>query len=296
MDLGLELRRVADLISAELGRFFAEKDPDFAELHEAEEYALLAGGKRIRPFLVLKTCSLLGGCERDAVPLALAIEMIHTYSLIHDDLPCMDNDVLRRGKPTCHVRFGEANALLAGDGLLTKAFEVVASARSLPSDLRIAAVRILAEASGDCGMLAGQVMDARAEKIAPSEETLLRLHRLKTGALIRAACLLGAVAAGIGPNSEDPRIAAVLQYSENIGIAFQVIDDILDQTGDEATLGKPIGSDRANGKTTFLSFMDLKEAERYAVELTESAVCAIREYDKDGLLSDFAYYLCNRRY
>lgn len=296
MEIQNELFRTAKLISDDLISAFPENDADFAELQNAELYSLLAGGKRIRPFLVLKTCSLFGGREEDALPLAVAIEMIQTYSLIHDDLPCMDNDKLRRGQPTCHVRFGEATALLAGDALLTRAFEKIASAESLTPELRIAAVRVLAEAVGDRGMLAGQIMDARAEREKPSEETLLKMHARKTGALIRASCLLGAIAAGILPTENDPRIKAITAYSDRIGLAFQVVDDILDQTGTEAELGKPIGSDSQQGKTTFLSFMSTDDAERYAVELTDQAVSEISEYDQNGILSALAYHLCNRKH
>lgn len=288
------LEESAALISKELLRAFPDADPDFSELQGAELYSLLAGGKRIRPFLVLETCKLFGGSEENALPLALAVEMVHTYSLIHDDLPSMDNDILRRGKPTCHVKYGEANALLAGDGLLTRAFLEIASAEHLTPECRVHAVRLLAEAAGDRGMLAGQVMDTRAETTTPSEDILLKTHHLKTGELIRVSCLLGALAAGVLPNESDPRIRAITSYSDSIGIAFQVIDDILDRTGNEISLGKPIGSDKENGKTTFLSFMSVEDAERYAVALTDSAVTAISDYDRDGLLTSLAYYLCDR--
>lgn len=295
MDISKELSRTAKQISDGLKSVFPGVDSDYAELLTAEIYSLLAGGKRIRPFLVLKTCSLFGGNEANALPLAYAIEMVHTYSLIHDDLPCMDNDILRRGQPTCHVKFSESTALLAGDGLLTRAFETIATADSLSAECRVAAVRVLSEAAGDSGMLAGQMMDIRAESERPTEEILLKLHLLKTGAMIRAACLLGVIAAEIIPSKDDPRVKAILAYSEAIGLAFQVIDDILDQTGDEALLGKPLGSDAAEGKTTFLSFMSVEDAERYAVELTDRAVTAISDYDHDGVLSALAYYLCDRK-
>lgn len=295
MDLQAELTRVSRVVEDALSAVFREIDPDYSELAEAESYSLLAGGKRIRPFLVLETCALLGGSEENALPLALAIEMVHTYSLIHDDLPSMDNDVLRRGKPTCHVKFGEDIALLAGDGLLTRAFLTVAASAHLSDKQRVNAVRLLAEAAGDDGMLAGQVMDARAERETPSINTLLKLHAHKTGALIRASCMLGAIAAGLDPDASDDRIRALETYSGSIGLAFQVVDDILDRTGDESTLGKPIGSDAENGKTTFLSFMTVGEAERYAVELTDRAVTAISDFDGSGILTALAYYLCNRR-
>lgn len=296
MDIQAELSQVSRIISDGLATLIGETDSDYAVLQEAERYSLLAGGKRVRPFLVFKVCEMFSGDLRNALPLAMAIEAVHTYSLIHDDLPCMDDDALRRGKPTCHIQFGEANALLAGDALLTRAFETVAAAEQISPSLRLEAIRILAEASGDRGMLAGQVMDARAEKEALSEESLLKLHSLKTGALIRAACRLGLVAAGIPVTETDPRVKAVDRYAEYIGLAFQVIDDILDRTGTVETLGKPIGSDAENGKTTFLSFMTVSEAELFAVELTDRAVTEISNYDSDGVLSELAYFLCNRNH
>ena len=296
MDIQAELSRVATLIAEGLIRAFPENDPDFSELQDAELYSLLAGGKRVRPFLVLKSCTLLGGSEQDALPLALAMEMVQTYSLIHDDLPSMDNDDLRRGKLTCHKKFGEATALLAGDALLTRAFELIASSESLSAEMRVSAIRILASAAGDRGMLAGQIMDIRAEKESPREETLIKLHAHKTGALIGGSCILGAIAAGVLPNSGDPRLKALSAYADRIGLAFQVVDDILDRTGDEMTLGKTVGSDSVQGKTTFLSFMSIEEAERNTVELTAQAVDAISELDRDGTLTSLAYYLCNRKH
>ncbi len=295
MDIQTEISRIANLITDGLRSSFPQNDPDFSSLQDAELYSLLAGGKRIRPFLLLKACTILGGSEEDALPLALAMEMVHTYSLIHDDLPSMDNDDLRRGKPTCHKKYGESTALLAGDALLTRAFETVASAECLSAEKRVSAIQILASAAGDQGMLAGQIMDIRAEKVTPSEETLLKLHAHKTGTLIRGACMLGAVAAGVLPNSGDSRLKSLSLYADRIGLAFQVIDDILDRTGDEASLGKTVDSDRAQGKTTFLSFMSIENAERYAVILTEQAVEAISDLD-DGTLTALAYYLCNRKH
>ncbi len=296
MNIEAELSRVASRISDGLKNAFPPNDPDFSVLQDAELYSLLAGGKRIRPFLVLKSCSYFGGSEEDALPLAIAMEMVQTYSLIHDDLPSMDNDDLRRGKPTCHKKFGEATALLAGDALLTRAFETIARASSLSPEKRILAVEILASAAGDTGMLAGQVMDLLAEETAPSMETLIKLQNRKTGALIRASCLLGAVAAGIYPNENDPRLSSLLLYADRIGLAFQVIDDVLDKAGNETLLGKTVGSDEEQGKTTFLSFMDAAAAEQYAIELTQAAVDQISSYDTMGSLTALAYYLCNRKY
>lgn len=296
MNIEAELSRTANLINDGLKSAFPPNDPDFSDLQNAELYSLLAGGKRVRPFLVLKSCSYFGGTEEAALPFAVAIEMIQTYSLIHDDLPCMDNDDLRRGKPTCHKKFGEGTALLAGDALLTRAFETIASAASLSFQARVYATRILAGAAGDTGMLAGQTMDLSAEHKTLSVETLIKLQAHKTGALIRAACLLGAVAAGLTPDENDPRLKALLIYADRIGLAFQVIDDILDRTGEESILGKSVGSDAEQGKTTFLSFMDVKEAEQFAAQLTVQAVDEITEFDTSGFLTALAYYLLNRKH
>ena len=263
-----------------------------ATLKEAQDYSLMAGGKRIRPFLVLEVCNMLGGDENDALPLACAIEMIHTYSLIHDDLPCMDNDDLRRGKPTSHKVFGEAMAILSGDGLLTDAFMLAAS---LPQAERAQqAVRVLAEAAGSMGMVGGQVMDLEGETRQLSPEELLQLHAQKTGALIRAAVWLGAIAAGECCGS--PVWKALTTYAERIGLAFQVVDDVLDVTADATLLGKSNGKDQAVNKTTFLTYDTVDEAKAYAARLTDEAVATVAPIDRDGSLQALAEYLANRVY
>jgi geranylgeranyl diphosphate synthase type II len=263
-----------------------------ATLKEAQDYSLMAGGKRIRPFLVLEVCNMLGGDENDALPLACAIEMIHTYSLIHDDLPCMDNDDLRRGEPTSHKAFGEAMAILAGDGLLTDAFMLAAS---LPKAERAQqAVRVLAEAAGSMGMVGGQVMDLEGETRQLSPEELLQLHAQKTGALIRAAVWLGAIAAGECCGS--PVWKALTTYAERIGLAFQVVDDVLDVTADATLLGKSKGKDQAVNKTTFLTYDTVDEAKAYAARLTDEAVATVAPIDRDGSLQALAEYLANRVY
>jgi geranylgeranyl diphosphate synthase type II len=263
-----------------------------ATLKEAQDYSLMAGGKRIRPFLVLEVCHMLGGDENNALPLACAIEMIHTYSLIHDDLPCMDNDDLRRGKPTSHKAFGEAMAILSGDGLLTDAFMLAAS---LPEAERAQqAVRVLAEAAGSMGMVGGQVMDLEGETRQLSPEELLQLHAQKTGALIRAAVWLGAIAAGECCGS--PVWKALTTYAERIGLAFQVVDDVLDVTADATLLGKSKGKDQAVNKTTFLTYDTVDEAKAYAARLTDEAVATVAPIDRDGSLQALAEYLANRVY
>ena len=271
-----------------------ERDEALKVLHDAENYSLMAGGKRIRPTLSIEVCRALGGTREAAMPFACAVEMIHTYSLIHDDLPCMDNDDLRRGKPTSHRVFGEANAILAGDGLLTDAFSLIAAHEGVSESVRLAAVRILAEAAGSCGMVGGQIMDMRGESERLSPDTLKRLHARKTGAMIRAAVQFGALAAGEACGSEA--WDALTRYAECIGLAFQIVDDILDVTADPAKLGKTVGKDKEADKTTFLSYYTVDEASAYARELTEQACSAVADLDKNGTLRALARYLSERVY
>lgn len=259
---------------------------------EAMAYSLNNGGKRIRPMLTLEFCRVCGGDFMKAVPLALAAEMIHTYSLIHDDLPCMDNDDMRRGKPSSHKAFGEANALLAGDSLLTFAFETALSAPEIDDRKRCAAALELAKAAGCSGMIAGQVMDLANEAKSVSVDEIKATDRLKTGEMIRVSALLGCIVAG----ADEERIKAAEKYCENIGLAFQIVDDILDVTSDEATLGKPIGSDSENEKSTYVSLLGLEESARYAHELTERAKSALDIFGCEGeFLSELADKLSNRK-
>ena len=234
------------------------------ELKEAMLYSLLAGGKRLRPYLCLAFCRLCGGNEQDALPFAAAVEMIHTYSLIHDDLPCMDNDDLRRGKPANHIRFGEANALLAGDALLNLAFESVLCS-NLPADLVKEGLAVLGQKAGACGMIGGQTLDLAAEKITPDEEMLLQINRGKTSALIQAACVMGCVAA----RADETKKQAANAFGEALGITFQLTDDLLDVRGDETKLGKPIGSDEKQNKTTFVTLLGVLATEQRAKEENE---------------------------
>jgi geranylgeranyl diphosphate synthase type II len=269
-----------------------DEDANLSLLARAQDYSLMAGGKRIRPALVLEVAHTLGGDRKSALPFACAIEMIHTYSLIHDDLPCMDNDDMRRGKPTSHKVFGEANAILAGDGLLTDAFTAAASHPD--ADKALSAVRILASAAGSIGMVGGQIMDLAGEQEKLPLDTLLTLHARKTGALITAAVQLGAVAAGEREGS--PVWEALTTYAQRIGLAFQVVDDILDVTADPALLGKTCGKDQNENKTTFLTYYTLDEAREYARTLTDEAVCAIEPFDAQGTLRTLAFYLAERVY
>ena len=267
---------------------------DLQVLFDAEAYSLLGGGKRIRPFLVNEVCRALGGEEKVSMPFACAVEMIHTYSLIHDDLPCMDDDDLRRGKPSNHKAFGYATALLAGDALLTKAFLTAASNPYADGTTCAAAVRLLGEQAGECGMIGGQIIDLKGEIEELSFEQLLDLHARKTAALIECATLLGVLAAGFDLDSEEARAARV--YANKLGIAFQVIDDILDECGDEAELGKNVGTDASHNKTTFLTFFDVEGAKKYAEKLTAEAVTAIAAWDNSHVLTDLAVYLLERSY
>lgn len=281
-----------------LSRYVKGHGERYDVIYEAMSYSLLAGGKRLRPFLTLEFAKMAamekGGditkAKKAAMAYACALEMIHTYSLIHDDLPCMDNDDLRRGKPTCHIKFGEANGLLAGDGLLTLAFGAAAKNTFSDFEKNCKAVALLSECAGADGMIGGQVLDLMGEAEAFDLPVVEKLQALKTGELIRCAVLLGCLAGG---GSENLKSAAT-EYAICIGRAFQIVDDILDVVGDEASLGKPIGSDKDSEKTTFLSFMTIDEAKKYARELTRKAKDAVSAFDGGDLLCELADYLLTR--
>ena len=242
--------------------------PEESEVCRAARYSLLGGGKRIRAVLVLSVCDMLGGDLLAAEQFAAAVEMLHCYSLIHDDLPCMDNDDLRRGRPSCHKAFDEATAMLAGDVLLTEAFEVVANAPAEPS-ARVQAAQALSAGAGSRGMVYGQELDLKYEALAATKEQLRLIHRNKTGALINAAIQMGAAAAG----ASVERRRALEQYAYGIGLVFQIIDDVLDVTSTPEQLGKPIGSDSENGKTTFVTLYGTAGAMQLAQQLNEKT-CA----------------------
>lgn len=287
------LRENAQLVEKELSAYLAQEDKDFAEELEAERYSLLSRAKRIRPTLVLEFCRLFGGRDEAALPFAAAVEMIHTYSLIHDDLPCMDNDDMRRGRPTCHKVYGEATALLAGDGLLTRAFGVLASNTAVSAEAVRAATLALSRAAGSFGMIGGQVMDLAGEGKALSLETLKKLHAHKTGAMIAVSARLGCLAAGL--DEDDARTRAAVRFAEGIGLAFQIVDDVLDATADAAVLGKPIGSDAENEKTTFLTYYTPSEALALAAQLTEEAKRSLENTQGAEYLLALADYLVQRK-
>lgn len=287
-----DMKKVSETVEKYINSTFAEPDEDIDEVADAMRYSLFAGGKRIRPYILLAFCRMFGGSDEAALPFAAAIEMIHTFSLIHDDLPCMDNDDLRRGKPTNHKVYGEATALLAGDALALKAFGTAANNEYVDAENILEAVKILSVSAAENGMVGGQIMDMNGEKEILSLEKLKKLQRLKTGALIVASAKLGTLAAGVGKN--DERMDSAVGYAGDIGLAFQIKDDILDVVGEEQALGKPIGSDAENSKTTFLSHMTLEEAQSYAHELTENAKKAIIGYKGNENLIALADYLLER--
>ena len=289
--LELLMHRNAVLTEDALRSYYTD-DEDLKILLDAERYSLFAGGKRIRPMLTIEFCRLFGGDEAAALPFACAVEMIHTYSLIHDDLPCMDDDELRRGKPCNHKVFGEGMAVLAGDALLTGAFEAAATNIEAGPEISAMAVAYLAGCAGRYGMIGGQVMDLEGEGREMSLEALLKMHSFKTGALIGASCVLGALAAGV--RFDDPAMADVVTYSENIGLVFQIIDDILDATATEEQLGKSVGGDQKHKKNTFLNFYSVEEARFYAEQLTREAISAIKRYPDSDALVSLAQWLLER--
>ncbi len=282
----------ASLTEEALQHYLSETYSGDTMLSEAMRYATLGGGKRIRAFLTIEFCRLFGGDVERAIPFACAIEMIHGYSLVHDDMPCMDNDDMRRGKPSCHRAFGEANALLAGDTLLTQAFEVALVNPYVSDRSRVLAAKALAQGAGALGMAGGQFYDL--SDTCGSYEELVRLQQMKTGALIKTACLLGYYAACENPAAADEENIA--RYAAGIGFAFQIVDDLLDVRSDTATLGKPVGSDAKNDKKTILSFLSIPEAEKLASECTENAKNALSGYDGAGILCDLADHLLQRSY
>ncbi len=293
-DISEKIRINACLTEDLLEKYCLDGDGDLQVLFDAEKYSLLGGGKRIRPFIVNEVCKALGGDTAVSAPFGAALEMIHTYSLIHDDLPCMDNDDMRRGKPTNHKVFGYSTALLAGDALLTKAFLVAAGNREATDRMRAEAVRLLGEAAGECGMIGGQIIDLGGEQRRLEFGQLLRLHKLKTGALIKCAAQLGVLSAGYSLDSKEATQAEA--YAEGIGLAFQVIDDILDATATEEEIGKSVGSDAEHNKTTFLTYFDVDRARRYARELTETSLESIEAWQSPETLRALAYHLLERKY
>ena len=262
-------------------------------LHQAMRYAVLGGGKRLRPLLVLAAAEL-GRSEAAAAEAALAaVELVHVYSLVHDDMPAMDNDSLRRGKPTCHVQYDEATALLVGDALQTLAFDVLSRPNGLPAPRQLQMVHTLARASGSLGMAGGQAIDLQSVGQRIGQAELETMHRLKTGALIRAAVALGALSC---PDLDDAALARLDDYAAKLGLAFQVIDDVLDCEADTATLGKTAGKDSDNDKPTYVKLMGLRAARTYAETLIAEAVALIEPFgDKALRLRQLAEFVTARK-
>ena len=256
-------------------------------LIEAMRYSLLAGGKRLRPIFVLDFCRMCGGDWRAAAPFAAAVEMIHTYSLIHDDLPCMDDDDLRRGKPTNHKVYGEAVAVLAGDALLTEAFSLIASA-PYSAEVRIRATQVLAECAGALGMVGGQILDIQSETRECTEQEVLNIQERKTGALIKAACVLGVLAGG----GSEEQIVWASKFARHLGLAFQIRDDILDVIGTKEAMGKGVGTDA--GKNTFVSLYGVGICEGMVKSQTAAAIDCLYFFPNNDFMLSLAQQLTDR--
>lgn len=290
MNLEQRSREYREYLETYLKDFYARfRSEPQKPLYEAVEYSLFAGGKRLRPILAFEFCRMCSGDWKQAAPFAAAIEMIHTYSLIHDDLPCMDNDDFRRGRPTSHRVFGEGMAVLAGDALLTDAFMAASSARLPKPEDMATAIGLLAECAGSPGMVGGQVLDIMSEERELTEQEVLDIQSRKTGGLIRAACALGAIAGGADQNQFE----AVCQFAAGLGLAFQIRDDMLDVIGTQAELGKATGVDAA--KNTFVRLYGLDRCEELVCKYTQYALDALEVFDDSAYMEDLARSLTERR-
>ena len=282
------------LFEDNLYEYFKDFLPQYKLIFESMEYSVKNGGKRVRPLLTLLFCDACGGDVQSALPFAQAVEFIHTYSLIHDDLPCMDNDDYRRGKPSNHKVYGEAFALLAGDGLLTAAFERISQGcfdGLYDSETAISGVSALSSLAGSRGMIGGQVIDLLNENNPEADfETLQLMDSLKTGALIEAACVLGCVCAG----ADEEKFNAARNFAQKIGLAFQIKDDILDVTSSLEKLGKLTGSDTQNGKSTYVTLLGVKKCQELVEKLTEDAMNSLNEFENNSALKVYAEYLAHR--
>ena len=279
------------IINKALDESIVQKDCLYGNIFEAMRYSLNAGGKRIRPVLVLEFSRIFGVSAEEAMPFAVALEMIHTYSLIHDDLPCMDDDDLRRGRPTSHKKFGEAVAVLAGDALLNRAFEHVLKNSKLAPEITLKALDCLATASGAEGMIGGQVIDMEGESRALDVDEIKLLQRMKTGALIKAGALMGCI---LGKASEE-NVEDASRYAENIGLAFQIRDDILNVEGDVETMGKDCGNDEESEKSTFVRLWGLSKCKEEVEKLTALAVDAAKSLPESEFLIWLAGKLLARK-
>ena len=287
------LAEAAGAVTDEMERLLPKADGLEARLFEAMRYAIMAGGKRLRPFLVMTSAELFGVSEKSALRVAAAVEMVHTYSLVHDDLPAMDDDDLRRGKPTCHVKFGEATAILVGDALLTLAFGILTDpATHSDPEVRCDLVTALAAAAGAGGMVGGQMMDLEAENQSLDIGAITRLQRLKTGELIAYSCEAGAILGKARP----PLRHALKAYAHDLGLAFQITDDLLDTVGSEQDLGKKVNKDASAGKATFVSILGIERARAQALMLAEQAMAHLDLFEeKADLLREVARFVVDRK-
>jgi farnesyl diphosphate synthase len=295
MTLGFQdwMKTIQADMERDLSAYLPAADAVPAKLHEAMRYAVLDGGKRVRPLLVHAAGALFGADAQALSRAAAAVEMIHAYSLVHDDMPCMDDDALRRGKPTVHKAYDEATALLVGDALQSQAFNVLADCTTLPAARQVAMLRLLAFASGSAGMCGGQAIDLDSVGLSLTLEQLEQMHRLKTGALLRASVVLGALA---GKDLSDDELKALDDYSRAIGLAFQVVDDILDATEDSATLGKTAGKDAADNKPTYVSILGLQPSIDLAEKLRQDAHAALAPFGEQALrLREIADLIVRRK-
>lgn len=290
-DIKSYVEKQAKIVSERLDVLLNENMP--SKVLDAMKYSVSNGGKRIRPILAIEFSKVVNGNVKTALDFGCAVEMIHTYSLIHDDLPCMDNDDMRRGKPSCHKAFGEDNALLAGDALLTEAFGVLSACNGVSDKNILRAVMFLSSFAGINGMVGGQVLDLQFEEQKPTVNEILKMYSLKTCGLIKASCVLGCLTAN--EYSED-KIKAAIEYAENLGIAFQIQDDILDIEGDAVALGKPIGSDEKNDKSTIIKHFGLEKSKLLVKEYTSKAIKSLDAFDNDTeTLKQLAYMLVDRK-
>jgi len=294
MDLNLYLKKKRKVIDEFLGNYLSSKKkqkdcPD--SLCDAMGYALMAGGKRVRPILAIASYEAAGGTSKNIIPVAASLELIHTYSLVHDDLPAMDNDDFRRNQPTAHKMFGEGTAILAGDALLTDAFNMISKTKA-DSKTLIKVISELSFGAGPEGMVGGQTVDLMLEGTKAEKKDLVYIHTHKTGALIRASIRIGAVMAHCSPAN----FKALTEYGEKVGLAFQIIDDILDIIGTKEEIGKTTGADDARGKNTYPSTFGLKESQKIAEKLIQDSLKAIKRFNKKAEpLSEIARYIISRR-
>jgi geranylgeranyl diphosphate synthase, type II len=291
----VELKKRVNNVEALLNEYMPKEEGYQKTIFESMNYSLSAGGKRLRPIITLEACKLVGGNEKDAIPFAVAIEMIHTYSLIHDDLPALDNDDLRRGRKTNHKVYGEAMAILAGDGLLNYAYEIMLreSVRKEDSNRYLKAINEISKASGIYGMIGGQVVDIESEGKSIDMDKLDFIHMNKTAAIIVGCMRAGAIVGG----ATNEQLENITKYAKNIGLSFQIVDDILDVIGDEAKLGKKVGSDIDNDKSTYPSLIGLERSKEIASKLISEAKMSIDNFDKDReFLNGLADYIVDREY